>query len=147
MKTLKARFAGKCFECGMAFPAGETILWNGHAWHPACHAELLEKERREQAEETERQLAWMAERKAGKHIKTRATAEELIVEGAPNYAMARAEAFAFVCSVQAAGGKAWLLKKRRGGKTYLGREIVTYYGGSNLGYHEGWAFRYRVEQP
>jgi len=145
MRTLKAKWAGRCVECDMAFDAGEEITWTGQAFHKACYEATMAKQAAEDAEERAFQAKHMAECKAGLRIKMRATDKELVVTGAPSYAMARAEAQAFVCSVRAAGGKATLLAKTKNGKRYVGRELVTYYGMSNLGHHEGYAFRYEVE--
>jgi hypothetical protein len=59
--------------------------------------------------------------------------------------LATPPAAAFVASVTAAtGARAKLVGHKRNGKRYVGRELVTYYGMSNMGHHEGWAFPWRM---
>ena len=36
MRTITAKFAGKCCECGRAFEAGATVAYTGVCWHPDC---------------------------------------------------------------------------------------------------------------
>ncbi len=36
-KTISARFAGKCAKCAARIARGETIVYDGRAWHPACY--------------------------------------------------------------------------------------------------------------
>lgn len=145
MRLLKAKWAGKCFKCGVAFAAGAAIAWTGHAWHPECHAAELEADRAEDARRDAENARWLAARKAGELITLEPSAEWLMVRGAACYEDAKAAARAAVASILAAGGKAALLKHRRGGKSYLGREVTS--GGmySSLRYHEGWSFRWSVE--
>lgn len=40
MKTMTAKYPGKCFECGGSFPAGEQIKYYGrlHCEHAVCPA-------------------------------------------------------------------------------------------------------------
>jgi hypothetical protein len=66
--------------------------------------------------------------------------KELMIRNAPTYEMALIEARATVASITAAGGSARLLAHRRNGKRYVGRQVVRYYGMSQLGHAEGWAF-------
>lgn len=149
MRTLTAKWAGKCVGCGAPFAAGTEIAYRGtrDTWHLECHEADLEADRAKDREDADKSRVWTAERKAGRHVKVVATETELLVYGAWDAEMARDAARAFVCSVTVAGGKAWLVKHRRGGKTYLGRELASYYGWSGLKSHEGWAYRYRVESP
>ncbi len=147
MRTLNAKWAGKCVGCGQLFAAGASIAWTGEAYHPACFDGLMAEQKRQDAEDAEFQRAHIARTQAGLNIKSMADGEEIMVTGAPNYEMARAEANAVICSIRAAGGKAHLVVKTKNGKRYVGRTVVTYYGMSNLGHHEGWAFRYAVEAP
>jgi hypothetical protein len=67
MKTLVAKWAGKCAGCGAAFAAGETVAWRGTSdtWHVACHEADLEKTREEDREQSARHAAQMAAFKAG----------------------------------------------------------------------------------
>jgi hypothetical protein len=151
MRKLVAKWAGKCVGCGEPFVAGTEIAYRGtrDCWHVRCHEADLEADAARDREDAERSRVWREERKAGLHVTVTATETELVVRGAWDAAMARDAARAFVCSVTAAGGKAWLVKHRRGGKVFLGRELASYYGwnGGGMKSHEGWAFRYRVEAP
>lgn len=147
-KTMVSKFPGKCEVCGVAFPTGTQIVYNGRASHVVC----VEAERERQAAEDREQEAFQArnaaEFKAGARVKSEfhalASGQEIIVRGAPSYEMARDETRAQVSSIKAAGGSADLLYTKRGGKKYLGREIRS--GGYNgtMTYHEGWAFPCRV---
>ena len=146
MRLLKAKWAGKCSECGGGFPAGEQIAWTGQAAHVACHEKVLADLQAQDAEDSRIQAEWLAKFNAGLLVKSTATDREIIVTGAPDVKTAQAEAFAVVCSIRAAGGSARLIRhKGRDGKLYLGRSIVNYYGGSNIPHHEGYAYRYAVE--
>lgn len=128
-------------------PCGRKLRDLRHA-HAELHAECIERDREEEAarerEQHERWVREQAEFKAGLRIRSDIRGGRLYVTGAPSYEMARAEAFAFVYSVRAAGGSARLRKHRSGGKTYLGRTEIRYYGGGNLGHHEGWSFPVEV---
>lgn len=143
MRTMTARYAGKCEHCWEAFPAGTTIGYNGRPWHPACLEALAAADREESAWYAKSAAAF----KAGEMIRSIPGEKEIRVEGAPTYEMARAEAFAVVASIRAAGGWATLLKHVKNGKKYLGRELVHYGEGSNLGHREGWAFSWKVATP
>ena len=145
MRLLKAKWAGRCGECERAFEAGAEIAWTGQAFHPDCFKAMLEKQAAEDREANEFQARHFAELRAGLKVRSVANDKEIMVTGAVDAKMARAEAEAFVCSVRAAGGKARLVGHTRNGKRYVGREVVTYYGMSNIGHHEGWAYRYVVE--
>ena len=147
MKTLTARYAGKCCHCGAPFEAGATIGWNGQAWHPACVEAAKAEQDAEDRESCERFARDAADFKAGKFVKVIPGDRELRIEGAPSYEWAKTEARATVASIVAAGGTAKLLRHKKGGKWYLGRELVSYYGGSNLGHHEGWAFKWECPLP
>jgi hypothetical protein len=143
---MTAKYPGKCAICEAHFPAGTEIVYNGRANHAAC----LESERAaiamQDAEDNARFAKDAEAYKAGLHIRSIPGDKEIMVEGAPSYEMARAEAFAAAASIRAAGGKADILRhKGRDGKWHTGRTVVRYYGMSNLGHHEGWAFRWRVE--
>jgi hypothetical protein len=147
MRLLKAKWPGKCSECEAGFAAGEEIAWTGTAAQPACHEKVLSDLKAEDAANAAFQAEWLAKFKAGLLVKSTATDREIVVTGAPDSKIAAAEAFAVVCSIRAAGGKARLIRHTRGGKRYLGREIVNYYGGSNIPHHEGYSYRYEVEAP
>jgi hypothetical protein len=148
VKTMAAKWDGVCADCGVSFSAGDRIAFDGKPHHVGCVEALRAQERAELAEEDARNRAFQeksaAEWKAGLRVRSTATDKEIIVEGAPDYEMAKAEAFAFVYSVRAAGGTARLIKHKRGGKWYLGRARIHYYEGSNIPDHRGWAFPYEV---
>lgn len=144
MRTLKAKWAGRCAECGQAFSAGEEIAWTGQAWHPGCHAGMLAKQAAEDAHESAFQAKYLAEAKAGLHVRLEVSEKAIMVRGAVSAKMAKEAAQAFVCSVSAASGlRAWLVGHTRGGKRYVGKEVVWYPECSNLGHHEGWSFPWR----
>jgi hypothetical protein len=147
MKTMTARYAGKCAECGASFEAGTTIAYNGEARHPACVEAAKAAQEADDREACARFARDAADFKAGKFVKVIPGDGWLRIEGAPSYEWAKMEARATVASIVAAGGVAKLLKHKRGGKWYLGKELVSYYGGSNLGHHEGWAFKWECPAP
>lgn len=147
MRTLKAKWAGTCQECGRTFPAGETIAWTGQPWHVACLETVLAKQKAEDDERDAHQREWHAKLLAGLLVRSTVVGNEIRVTGAPDAKTARAEADAFIASVRCAGGRARLLAHTRAGKRYVGREVVSYCGLSTLGYHEGWAFRFWVDSP
>ena len=150
-KPMEARYAGKCSCCGAAFPKGASILWNGQATLAACAEREAAELAAEDAANAARYAKDVAELRAGLRVRTspslptEAGTATLLVTGALNGKMARAEAEAFVASVTAATGtKARLVGHTRNGKRYVGRELVTYYGMSTIGYHEGWSFPWRM---
>ncbi len=147
-KTIKAKFAGTCDVCGVSFPAGETVSYNGRASHVACVEAEIARERAEESAYIEACRVYQADYKAGRLITSTFTAgakPEIMVRKAPDYKAAHAEATAFVCSVIAAGGKARLVAHVKNGKRYVGRAVVTGWGGLYTSQtHEGWAFRVEV---
>jgi hypothetical protein len=147
---MKAKWAGRCCECGEGFGAGAEIAWNGVAAHKACAEAEAAKVAAEDAAVSAKYREDMAKMAAGEFIKSTLVGTgkpELMVTGAPNAKMARDEANAFVASIRAAGGRAKLIGHTRSGKHYVGREVVSYYGMSNMGHHEGWAYRVWIESP
>jgi hypothetical protein len=146
-KSFPAKFPGACScGCGARFAAGSPIVYSDrHATLVAC----IEGERaalaKQDAEDAALQAKWAADFKAGARIKSIPGPKELMVEGAPTYEMAKAEAFAVAANITAAGGRARILSHTRNGKRYVGRKVVSYYGVSTLGHHEGWAFKWACE--
>jgi len=150
-KPMEARYAGTCSCCGTAFAKGASIFWNGQATLAACAerevAELAAKDEEDRAFQAKAR----AEYEAGLRVvtaeiaPTAAGTRQILVSGAWNAKMARAEADAFVASVTAATGvRARLVGHTRAGKRYVGQEVVRYYGMSSLGHHEGWSFPWRM---
>ena len=84
MRLLKAKWAGKCSECGGGFPAGEQIAWTGQAAHVACHEKVLADLKAQDAEDSRVQAEWLAKLNAGLLVKSTATDREIIVTGAPD---------------------------------------------------------------
>jgi hypothetical protein len=156
MRTLKAKFAGRCFACDRAFEAGATVVYTGKCWHPECWEADAAKEAAEEAERTAKQEAFAKDLRAGKMVRTTVTETgplkcgqpgtrgKLFVTWAPSAQVARDEANAFVASVRAAGGRAKLLGHTRNGKHYVGREVASYYGMSTMGHHEGYEYDFCV---
>ena len=145
MRTITAKFAGKCCECGRAFEKGATVVYTGACWHPDCFEVANAAQAAEDVAQAARCAQHAADYKAERLVQVTADDKELFVTWAPNAKAARAAADAFVCSVRAAGGRAKLVGHTKNGKHYVGREVVSYYGLSTLGHHEGWKFRYVVQ--
>lgn len=141
MKTMTAKFAGVCQICDRAFPKGATIVYNGSAFHAECIAASNARIAREDSEQEEKMRQQAIDHKAGLLIKIHHNEAEIFVKYAPSYKMAKAAAFEYLRTMPEG---AVILSKMREGKKYTGREVVHYSGYSNMGYHEGWAFRYRV---
>jgi hypothetical protein len=148
MRTLKARYPGKCEGCGQAFPAGEEIAWDGKAWHAECRAKELQREAAQQAEDDARDAERWAEAtrrfRAGENVSISLGQDErygchsLTVRGAYNYEQAKDAAWAAVYSIRAAGGTAELLKhKGAKGKWHFGRQLGYYATPSSTSWIDG----------
>ena len=144
MRTMKAKWAGRCVECGQAFAAGDQIAWTGQAAHVDCHAKRLEADAAEEADQRAHLAKSAADFYAGKRTACSATATEIVVKMAPSYKAARAAAAVWLDLARACGKTGGFIVKTREGKRYIGREMVSYCGASQMGHHEGYAFRYNL---
>jgi hypothetical protein len=148
MKTIKARYAGHCHRCEKHFAAGTSIAFNGTTYCLPCVEAMRVQDAERDAEDSARQAKAHADFLAGKFIRTDLSADGkwIIVRGAPSYEFAKAEAFALVASVKAAGGQAKITRhKGRDGKSYTGRKRVFWSQWSSIPEHDGWEFRCVVE--
>ena len=146
MKAFAAKYAGTCAFCRTRFEPSARIFWNGQeATHEECRERELEELRQRDLEEARFQDEARREWLAGNRIRSYLLASgEIMVEHAPSYAMACAEARALVASIVAAGGRAKLLRRKIAGKWYLGREVTIGARWSTMPYHCGWAFKAEI---